>query len=100
MNSPVNSIGAFNSAYYAACAIGNFMNWYLPDRYGRIRTIQIACVNSVVAIALQTGAVNFGMFVAGRVLGGFSCGIVYALCPTYAAVSRIAGIRDGQEHRG
>ena len=62
------------------------MNWYLPDRYGRIRTIQIACINSVVAIALQTGAVNFGMFVAGRVLGGLSCGLVFALCPTYAAV--------------
>jgi MFS family permease len=66
--------------------VGNFLNWYLPDRYGRIRTFQIACVSSVLAIALQTSAVNFGMFVAGRVLGGLSCGLVFALCPTYAAV--------------
>ena len=87
-----NSIGAFNSAYYAACAVGNFLNWYLPDKYGRLRTIQMACVNSVIAIILQTAAQNFGMFVAGRVLGGLSCGLVFAICPTYAAVSQTTGL--------
>lgn len=67
------------------------MNLYLPDRYGRLRTIQFACINNVFAVVLQTAAVNYGMFVAGRILGGISCGIVFALCPTYAAVSKVSG---------
>lgn len=84
-NLNANTIGAFNSAYYAACAVGNFVNWYLPDKIGRIRTIQLACILNIPAIVLQTAAVNFGMFVVGRVLGGLVCGIVYALCPVYAS---------------
>lgn len=87
-NLNANTIGAFNSAYYASCAVGNFLNWYLPDKIGRLRTIQLACINSVIAIVLQTAAQNFGMFVAGRVVGGLSCGLVFAICPTYAAVGR------------
>ncbi|OAL27292.1 hypothetical protein AYO22_03567 [Fonsecaea multimorphosa] len=84
-NLNANTIGAFNSAYYAACAVGNIANWYLPDKFGRIRTLQFACLLNIPAIVLQTAAVNFGMFVAGRVIGGLACGIVFALCPVYAS---------------
>ncbi len=80
-----NTIGAFNSAYYAACAVGNFVNWYLPDKIGRIRTIQLACAVNVVAVVLQTASQNFAMFVVGRVIGGLVCGVVFSLCPVYAS---------------
>jgi predicted MFS family arabinose efflux permease len=74
-----NTIGAFNAAYYAASAVGSLVNWYLPDKIGRIRTVQVACLINIPAVVLQAAAVNFPMFVVGRVLGGLACGIVFAV---------------------
>jgi MFS family permease len=79
------TIGAFNSAYYAACAVGTALNWWLPNKFGRLRCIQGACCISIVGIILQTASVNFAMFIVGRVVGGIACGIIFALCPVYAS---------------
>ena len=79
------TFGAFNSAYYAACEVGTALNWWLPNKFGRLRCIQLACCISLIGIVLQTASVNFGMFVAGRVLGGLACGIMFSLCPDYAS---------------
>jgi MFS family permease len=68
-----------------AGAVGCFLNYYLPDKYGRIATIQLSCVLALIGSAMQTGATNFPVFCAGRVLGGIGNGIVFSLCPTYAA---------------
>ncbi|KAF2122238.1 MFS transporter [Lophiotrema nucula] len=78
-------IGAFNSAYYGGSFIGCVMNWWLPDAIGRLRTIQIASVISLAGVAMQTGAPNFGVFCAGRVIGGIASGLVFSVCPTYAS---------------
>lgn len=61
------------------------LNWYLPDKIGRLRTIQLSCCLALLGISLQTGASNFGTFCAGRVVGGVACGIVFSVCPTYAS---------------
>jgi MFS family permease len=74
-----NTIGAFNSAYYAASAIGSLVNSYLPDKIGRMRTIQVACLINIPAVVLQTAAVNFPMFVVGRVLGGLAGGMIIGM---------------------
>ncbi|KAK5164098.1 uncharacterized protein LTR77_010189 [Saxophila tyrrhenica] len=79
------TIGAFGSAYYAGGAVGSFLNYYLPDKFGRLRTIQISCVLSLLGSAMQTGATNFPVFVVGRVIGGIACGIIFSVCPTYAS---------------
>ncbi|KIW78336.1 hypothetical protein Z517_08171 [Fonsecaea pedrosoi CBS 271.37] len=79
------TIGAFNSAYYAACAVGTAMNGYLPNRYGRLWTIRIGCLISFVGIILQTAAVNFAMLLIGRIIGGIATGIIFGICPVYAS---------------
>jgi MFS family permease len=73
------------SAYYAGAVVGMGSNWYLPNKYGRLRTIQIGCVASLIAAAIQTGAPNFGALCAGRVIGGFASGMIFVVCPTYAS---------------
>lgn len=79
------TIGAFNLAYYSACAIGTMANFYLGNKIGRLRSIQLASVISICGIVLQTAAQNFTMFVIGRVVGGIACGIMFAICPVYAS---------------
>ncbi|OQV05524.1 hypothetical protein CLAIMM_10251 [Cladophialophora immunda] len=79
------TIGAFNSAYYAACAAGTAMNVWLPNKYGRLWTIRIGCLISVVGIILQTAAVNFAMLLVGRIIGGIATGIIFTICPVYAS---------------
>lgn len=73
------------SAYYAGAVIGMATNWYLPNKYGRIPTIQLGCVTSLLAAALQTGAPNFAALCAGRVIGGFASGLIFVVCPVYAS---------------
>jgi predicted MFS family arabinose efflux permease len=79
------TIGAFNSAYYAACALGTVVNIWLPNRYGRLWTIRIGCLISFVGIVLQTAAPDFAMLLAGRIIGGIATGIIFGICPVYAS---------------
>ena len=79
------TLGALGSSYYGGNFIGNIVNFYLPDKIGRVRTIQLASVISILGSALQTGAPSIGVLMAGRVIGGFACGIVYSCCPLYAS---------------
>lgn len=74
-----DTIGAMNSTYYGACVIGNVVLWYLPDKIGRIRSIQFACVVNIVAIVLQAAAQNYAMFLVGRIFGGFCSGMIYTV---------------------
>lgn len=39
---------------------------YFPDKIGRLRTIQYACVVGVVGAGMQTGARSLGVMLAGR----------------------------------
>ncbi|KAF2273803.1 MFS transporter [Westerdykella ornata] len=79
-----DTIGAMNSAYQAAAALGALSNFYLPNRLGRLRTIILGCTISVIGVTLQTSAQNYPMFVVGRTIGGIACGIVFSVCPVYA----------------
>lgn len=36
--------------------------------------MQFACVVVTIGAAIQTGSVNFGMFLAGRIISGFAVG--------------------------
>ena len=61
------------------------MNWWLPNKFGRLRTIQLACIVSLIGSSMQTGAHSLAVFIAGRVVGGIACGLIFSVCPTYAA---------------
>jgi MFS family permease len=60
-------------------------NWYLPNKFGRVRTIQIACVVSLLASAMQCGASSFPVFCTGRIIGGYATGLMFVVCPTFAS---------------
>ena len=79
------TIGAFGSAYYGGSVVGMGLNWWLPNAIGRRQTIRIACVIGFLGGAMQTGAHSFPVFCTGRIIGGVACGIIFSLCPAYAA---------------
>ena len=84
-NLDATTIGAFNSAYYGGCFVGCIMTWFLPDRIGRLRTIQISCVISLLGVSMQVGSQSFPVFCTGRIIGGVACGMIFSVCPVYAS---------------
>ncbi|KIW85243.1 hypothetical protein Z517_00633 [Fonsecaea pedrosoi CBS 271.37] len=84
-NLNTTTLGAVGSCYYAGNFFGSYVNWYWPDKYGRLRTIRAACAIAVVGAVLQTAARNLAMLLVGRIVGGFACGIIFSLCPAYAS---------------
>lgn len=79
------SLGTLGSVYYAGNFIGALCNVWLPDKVGRLRSVQIACVISIVGCGMQTGAQSLPVLLVGRAIGGIACGIVWSLCPAYAS---------------
>ncbi|KAK3058684.1 hypothetical protein LTR09_000249 [Extremus antarcticus] len=58
------TLGGLGSSYYGGQTIGSLLCFWLPDR---------------------TGAQSLGVLLAGRGVGGLSCGLIFALCPLYAS---------------
>ena len=79
------TLGALGSVYYAGNFIGASLNSYLPDKFGRLRTVQLACIISLLGCGMQTGAQSLVVLLVGRAIGGIACGIVWSLCPAYAS---------------
>ncbi|XWW97828.1 hypothetical protein V2A60_005815 [Cordyceps javanica] len=75
--------GAVVAVYIAGEAGGALMQTVVADRMGRIRFMQMMCVVVTVGTAIQTGAVNIGMFLTGRVLAGFAVGGMVSTVPIY-----------------
>lgn len=50
------------------------MQIFIADKLGRIRFMQLTCIIVTIGVSIQTGAVNIGMFLAGRYLAGFAVG--------------------------
>ncbi|KAK5956400.1 hypothetical protein OHC33_002977 [Knufia fluminis] len=74
------SLGALGSVYYAGNFIGASINVWLPDKFGRLRGIQVASVVSLIGCAMQTGAQSLPVLLVGRAIGG-----VWSLCPMFAS---------------
>ncbi|KAK5170394.1 uncharacterized protein LTR77_004981 [Saxophila tyrrhenica] len=79
------TLGALGSSYYAGQTIGSLANFWIPDRFGRLWSVRFACVIGLLGCGMQTGAQGLGVLLAGRAIGGFSCGLIFALCPLYAS---------------
>ena len=73
-------IGALGSVYYAGNFAGSISNVYFPDKIGRLRTIQYACVISLLGAGMQTGAQGIAVMLVGRFIGGYSAGVVGQAC--------------------
>ena len=50
------------------------MQTAIGDQLGRIRFMQLMCIIVTIGTSVQTGAVNIGMFLAGRFIAGFAVG--------------------------
>lgn len=78
-------LGLFNASMSLGSLCGLFFNPYLIDWAGRKAGIVVGCVIMLVAVALQSGAQNFGMFVAARLILGFGDTIVLGSAPLLIA---------------
>jgi MFS family permease len=79
------TLGLLNSVYYAGNFVGASLNAWLPDKFGRLRVVQLACVISLLGCGMQTGAQGLTVLLVGRAIGGLACGLVWSCCPMYAS---------------
>ena len=92
------ALGAFLAGFAVSCALlGSALGaWYagsLADRYGRLRTMQVAAV-LLAASAVGAGlTASVGMLMLWRVVGGIGVGVASVVAPTYIAEVAPAGIR-------
>lgn len=56
---------------------------WLPDRLGRKKTVFIGACISILSCALQAGARNIPMMIAGRIIAGVAVGLLSAVVPMY-----------------
>lgn len=77
--------GGIVSSYYAGSCIGGLQSGWLMDRWSRRYTVLIGALVSIVGAALQAAAINPGMIIAGRILSGWSTGVLYSVTPVYLA---------------
>jgi MFS family permease len=54
-------IGAVNGVFFGAGFFGTFLSGWLNDRVGRVNSIRISSIISIIGGAIQTGAVNQAM---------------------------------------
>ncbi|KAE8833543.1 hypothetical protein PTNB73_05070 [Pyrenophora teres f. teres] len=78
-------LGFFNSSMSLGSLIGLFFTPYLIDWKGRKIGVAIGCCIMLIAVALQTGAQNIGMFIAARLILGFGDTIVLGSAPLLIA---------------
>jgi predicted MFS family arabinose efflux permease len=62
------------ATYIAGECIGAIFQMGIGDKLGRLRHMQLMCIIVTIGTILQTVSVNFGMFLAGRILAGVAVG--------------------------
>lgn len=77
--------GAIVSTYYAGNCVGSFGSGALMDKWGRKSLVFGSTLFAIVGTAIQTGAVNVGMMIAGRTLAGLATGALLTIVPIYIA---------------
>lgn len=78
-------LGLFNASMSLGSLLGLFVCPYLIDWAGRRIGLVVGCVIMLLAVGLQSGAQNFGMFVAARIIIGFGDSIVLGSAPLLIA---------------
>lgn len=71
--------------------IGGLGTGYIQTKLGRKRTIFLTNIGFVIGSIIISLSLSPGMFIAGRIICGLSCGMCSLVIPTY--VGEIATIR-------
>ncbi|KAI6778317.1 sugar transporter [Emericellopsis cladophorae] len=77
------AIATANGLFSAGGAVASLIVMWASDYFGRVRSIQIACVLGVLGGALQSTAQNLDMFQAGRFIMGMCVGAMSCVVPMY-----------------
>ncbi|CAK5266888.1 unnamed protein product [Mycena citricolor] len=80
-----NIQGLVVSILVLGCLLGMVPVAWVADKFGRRHTIQLGALIYMLGGALQTGARNLGMMLAGRFFAGVGIGIMSDLAPLYQA---------------
>ncbi|KAH8587417.1 MFS monosaccharide transporter [Bisporella sp. PMI_857] len=83
-NHPTNAqTGAVVATYIAGECVGGVFQIVAGDKLGRLRCMELMCIIVTLGTILQTASVNFGMFLAGRILAGMAVGGLIGTVPVY-----------------
>ncbi|ATZ56818.1 hypothetical protein BCIN_14g00500 [Botrytis cinerea B05.10] len=77
--------GGVVSSFTGGAILGALTISWLADGLGRKKTIALGGAISAFGCALQAGAANVGMLIAGRAIAGIAVGILSALVPMYCS---------------
>jgi MFS family permease len=75
--------GGIVSSFTGGAIPGALSVAWLPDKLGRKKTVFIGACIAVFGCALQGGARNIPMMIAGRFIAGISVGLLSAVVPMY-----------------
>ncbi|PPR00886.1 hypothetical protein CVT24_000371 [Panaeolus cyanescens] len=75
--------GAVVSTFNGGCFIGSAFGGWANDKYGRKRSIQIACMVALWGCAMQCGASNVATLLVGRIIAGMAIGLLSMTVPLY-----------------
>ncbi|KAA8900311.1 general substrate transporter [Sphaerosporella brunnea] len=76
-------IGAIVSVFAGGATFGSLASGLLLDKYGRRFTIQTGAVISIIGCILQASAVKLSVMLVGRIVSGFSVGMMSVGVPVY-----------------
>lgn len=92
--------GAIVSTFTAGAVIGTMFVSLLADRYGRRGAIFVGAVLACVGGALQGGAMNVTMMIAGRIISGLGIGLLSSTIPNFCmeiAPKNLRGLLGGMQ---
>ncbi|KAH8761351.1 general substrate transporter [Hyaloscypha sp. PMI_1271] len=76
-------IGAMVSTYYVGNCLGAVISGICLEKFGRKYTLIASTFGTIIGAAIQTGAINAGMMIGGRLFAGLAVGILIPVMPTY-----------------
>jgi MFS family permease len=76
-------IGAIVSTYYVGNCLGAVISGICLEKFGRKYTLIGSTFGTIIGAAIQTGAINAGMMIGGRLFAGLAVGILIPVMPTY-----------------
>lgn len=85
--------GNITSLFLVGCVVGAMIVSVMADYLGRKRSILVGGLLFAAGGALQAGALDYAMFIAGRVISGLGIGVLSMVVPVYISETAPTKIR-------